>query len=180
MNFELWTLAIEELKSFHKSFNPTEIQITSWFRRLQNFGNDTLRLAVFGLTEGEAVPTYHKIKQALIGAQGRINKQTRVPEAQGWAPLSQEKLDHFNHHIELLHKIKKIQDSSERRIFADDLKKQWLNTYQQLPNYRTRQEMQDLIDAKNWTELVRIGFLAEMPEGRVEIPRMQSEGKFYA
>lgn len=172
---------IEELSLFFPRFKPNNKQLSAWFIKLGDYSDAAMRLAVEEITEGSVLPSFHILMTTLLKCERATTRQPpRIPESQGFAPESKEKWELVSYGMsELLRFMSSNLEGLERRAGLDELKDFWLQVYPKLPGYKNQEQVQKMIDYKDWQKLVDLGFLETLPQAReVAIPKYSSEANF--
>lgn len=173
MEKELFLLGIEDLRSFHK-FAPSQNQLISWYRRLKHYSDDAWRIAVHNLTESTGAIGYKKIKNYLYTAQGRMDKEMKIPMVQGIAPRTPTSRAFMKDCFSELLRVMNEPDLDKRKDQLTELKNIWATGFQQLPELITEHQIRDSLNARDYDFLLRIGFMKEIPEKQF-VPMLESE-----
>ena len=175
---------IEELKLFFTRFKPTGDQIAAWYSRLNSFSSDVFQLAIYRMTEQDTGPSYETLKKELFKARHDLEKRALdIPEAQGYAPWSDQYQSFSKDFCALLYKIyaqRKKNEITKQQKDAQlkDLSEMYVSAYQNLPGYKNTDQIQKMIDRKEWSDLIKIGFLHTAPAEQKEVFVREFSKKF--
>lgn len=154
-------LAIQDLKLFYSSFKPSTGQMAAWYSRLRFFDDDDLRLAVYEITqERSETPTYQSLFKELRRARRRrmpvAHPIVRPAEMQAVTAHTDAKMDMCAGYLGRLVAAMKRKASKDE---FEQMKNEWAIDFRALPGYRTLEEVEQVVAAKEVDTIASWGIL---------------------